>query len=132
MSINIVENESFTEMKKYLKDKNIKNYNFMSSRNKLAVFLLDPYDEYNLTEIQQNTIYEECRENFWYFLEKVVRIPELGGGTKQYKLNPFNMSLNWNLLQNKNIISMSSRQLYSTCSLYVYFFWKMYFDINNT
>lgn len=67
-------NDSFIKVSNKLKEKGIKNFDFMLKTNDDDLKDVDPFS-YDLTEEQQEKIKKECRENVWYFLREVVRVP---------------------------------------------------------
>ena len=67
------QNKSFVEVSKILKDKGINNNNFFLLLLDTDLHDVDPYDR-RLSKEMKNKIYEECKNNYWYFIREVVHI----------------------------------------------------------
>lgn len=86
-------NKSFLDMYLYLKSINVKNNNFMLILFDKELLGVDPYDP-NLPDYIKRKIIKECKENIFYFLREVIRIPKpkQGGECCRYELNRANCS----------------------------------------
>lgn len=82
-------NQSFLKMRKYLKNKGIKNNNFMLALYNKDLKGVDPYNP-NLTSNQKIDIIKECMCNIWYYLREVIRFPAQGGGYYRFTLDVAN------------------------------------------
>lgn len=124
-------NLSFLKMAKHLKDKGIKNWNFMLVLYDPKIKGVDPYDP-NLSIEMQARIQKEVMINFWYFIREVIKIPSTGG-TVSYELHRGNMATHWLQLQNIDTIECLPRQHYKTWSACCWYTWiYLYQAINYT
>lgn len=67
-------NKSFLEMHHILKEKGVKNNDFMLLLNDDSLQNVNPYSS-SLSKKNQKKIREECESNIWYFFREVLRIP---------------------------------------------------------
>lgn len=95
------QNESFVELAYTLKEEGVKNNSFFLLLLDEGLQGVDPYDP-NLSDEMKIRIFNECVNNFWYFIREVVRIPEPGGYTK-YLLNKLNLAVSFCMELNLNI-----------------------------
>ena len=79
-------NLSFVEMSKYLKGIGIGNHDFMLELHDPSLAGIDPFDK-GLSSYMQKKVIKECKENIWYFLREIVRIPNVGRSTSIMTLN---------------------------------------------
>ena len=68
-------NKSFTDMYEYLRDKGIKNCEFMLLLLDPDLARIDPRDP-NLPSQMKVKVLRECMYNPWYFLREICRIPD--------------------------------------------------------
>ena len=87
-------NQSFIDVALYLKDKGIKNYDFMLALKNKDLIGVDPHSP-NLSGDQMQAIIQECRANHWYFFREVLRVPEMGGGCRPFELNRGTAAMIW-------------------------------------
>jgi len=71
-------NISFIKMAKQLKDKGVRNWNFMLTLYDPKLQGIDPYDP-NLSLEMQVRIQKEVMINYWYYVREVIRINSTGG-----------------------------------------------------
>lgn len=122
-------NISFIEQAKKLKDKNVKNWNFMLVLYDKSLQGVDPYDP-NLSLETQARILKEVQINFWYYIREVIRIPSTGGNVP-YELHLGNMAAHYMELKNIDIIQCLPRQHYKTWSACTWFSWVYLFQAVN-
>lgn len=79
-------NKSFLEVCNKLKSQGIKNNMFMLTIIDEDLIGVDPHKP-NLSKEIKNKIIEECKNNIWYFLREVVRLPMQGNTSIKFKLN---------------------------------------------
>ena len=79
-------NLNFVEMSKYLEGIGVKNHDFMLALHDDSLVGVDPYDK-DLPTYVQKKIIKECKENIWYFLREIVRIPYIGQSDHIMSLN---------------------------------------------
>lgn len=79
-------NKSFLEMHKKMKSLGIHNNKFMLAIKNKELIGVDPFEDGLSYRVKQSII-EECRENIWYFLREVIRIPVQGGGSMSFPLD---------------------------------------------
>jgi hypothetical protein len=74
-------NLSFIKMAKQLKDKGVKNWNFMLQLYDSKLQGIDPNSP-NLSLEMQGRILKEVKLNFWYYIREVIKINSTGGKNK--------------------------------------------------
>jgi hypothetical protein len=119
-------NDSFLKMSRILKIMGIKNNMFMLEQKDETI--PDNPHEYGLDKADQDKIIEECKNNIWYFLREVVRIPSnFGGGSpSRFILNPANMAMIYFLEKGVNIYSLGTRQASNkTFTTLLYLIWNL-------
>ena len=79
-------NLNFVEMSKYLKGIGIGNHDFMLALHDESLVGVDPFDK-GLSSYTQKKVIKECKENIWYFLREIVRIPYVGHSDRILSLN---------------------------------------------
>lgn len=116
-------NKSFLEMSDYLRSIGVKNNRFMLALLDPDLANVDPHDP-NLPAFMKQKVLLEIRNNFWYFLREVVRIPA-SGQPSRFILNRGNMAFLYLASMNINTIQIQPRQTGKTIGaachcLYVY------------
>lgn len=117
-------NKSFLNMHYYLKDRGIQNNAFMLTLYDPDLAGISPHDR-NLNTQMKTKVLIECRNNYWYFLREVVRIPDQGGNGTKFELHRGNLALNFCLVYNLNIFLELPRQQGKTLAAvcrYLYLF----------
>lgn len=123
-------NKSFLEMSNYLKAIGIKNYRFMLTLLDPDLANIDPYDP-NLTTTQKLKVLVEIRNNMWYFMREVVRVPSSGGPVK-FILNRGNMAFLYLASMNINVVLLQSRQTGKTIGAACWYVYVYNFRTQNT
>ena len=123
-------NQSFLEMSNYLKAIGVKNYRFMLTLFDPDLANIDPHDP-NLTTTQKLKVLVEIRNNMWYFMREVVRVPSSGGPIK-FILNRGNMALLYLASMNINLILMQPRQTGKTIGAACFYVYVYNFRTQNT
>lgn len=121
-------NESFLKVSYLLKERNIKNNNFMLRLYDDTLFDVDPFDYENLTMDQKIRIHLEVKRNYWYFLREINRIQDSPNG--RFELHLGNLALFTLLLLNLNVIFLTPRQCYKTTSTMDFESWGLDFGYN--
>lgn len=80
-------NYYFIAMKKYLRNFNIKNNNFMLELKNEELKNIDPWN-FRLTIQEREKIIDEAKNNIYYYLREIVRIRTNDGNLVRCKLNP--------------------------------------------
>ena len=82
-------------------------------------------DPHSSPQSEREDIINECKNNIWYFLREVVRIPQPNGGSSRFELNPANMATIFLLLKGVNIYELGCRQTsHKTITTLLYMVWK--------
>lgn len=116
-------NKSFVEMSNYLQAIGVKNNRFMLALLDPDLAKIDPHDP-NLNMFYKQKVFLECRNNFWYYLREVVRVPTAGEPSK-FILNRGNMAFLYLAIMNINVLLLQPRQTGKTiaaASLYTYYY----------
>ena len=111
-------NQSFLEMSDYLQRIGIRNNRFMLALLDPDLANIDPHDP-NLPAFYKTKVLLEVRNNFWYFLREVVRVPSAGGPSK-FILNRGNMAFLYLASMNINTLQIQPRQTGKTIGSAVY------------
>jgi hypothetical protein len=116
------ENTSFLEMSKLLKIMGVENNMFMLYQKDET--LQDPFG-YDLTTYETDKIIEESKNNIWYFLREVIRIPYGTAFLSKFILNPSNMAMIYFLEKKVNIYNLGCRYASNkTMTILSYLLWK--------
>lgn len=107
-------NKSFLKVSYLLKERNIKNNNFMLRLLDDTLLDVDPFDYDNLTLEQKIRIHLECKRNMWYYFREIIRIQEAADG--RFELHLGNLALLTLSSLNLNTIFLTPRQCYKTTS----------------
>lgn len=127
-------NQSFIDMRNYLKSRGIQNNDFFLALFDSGLAGIDPRDP-NLPLALKNRIMMECQRNYWYFLREVVRIPEQGaqaGSGARYELHRGNLAMNFLFVLNFNQFVELPRQHGKTTAALVRYLWVYNFGTTNS
>lgn len=103
-------NESFLHYVGVLEKLNIENRYWPLALHNPLLKGVDPYSE-DLTEEQIVMIVQECKDNFWYFLREVVRIPVQGSLEPcRFKAHRGNMAFCWCAFNHITVMILMPRQ----------------------
>lgn len=89
-----------------LRKKGIGNKMFPVSLNNQKLVGIDPHSD-SLTDEQKDWIVEECKNNFWYFIREVVRLPH-PEGPKLFRFNLMNTLTLYALHEKKSVVALIS------------------------
>lgn len=120
-------NISFIKMQHLLEKLGIENNSFFLALYDKRLLNIDPYDP-NLTMEQQLIVANECKNNYWYFIREIARIPAPGsrlgiGGGVPYELNRGNLAMSFCLLNNYKFWSELPRQMGKTFGMAIWYLW---------
>lgn len=88
-------NESFVRLSSLYKSMNVRNHTFLLALHNPDLIGIDPHDP-NLTLDEMAMIAVECKENFWYYIREVVRIPAVAGSENiPFRASRGNIALYW-------------------------------------
>lgn len=124
-------NKSFLQVAMDLKALGIKNFYFMLQLNDPSLIGVDPYSP-NITNDQLTRVLYECRNNIWYYLREVCRIPSQGGQPVPYKANRGNIAQTWCILHGIDSWLCLPRQQGKTQSVLAVFAWAYSFGTNDS
>lgn len=131
---NETSNQSFIDMRNYLKAKGIQNNDFFLILYDSGLAGIDPRDP-NLPQNMKARVMIECRINYWYFLREVVRIPVAGGAVgsgSKYKLHRGNLAMNFLFVLNFNQFVELPRQHGKTTAALCRYLWIYNFGSSNS
>lgn len=121
--MSITSNKSFSDLYfKLVKEGNVRNHNNL-------LFLLEGYDlpdphYYNLTNDEKEKIKEKAKNDFWYYMKEVVRVPVMGSSDGvPAAINKTNLAVLMGLLDGRNVYSNNPRLLYGTMTRCIYVSW---------
>lgn len=123
-------NQTFIEMSNYLKSIGIKNHRFMLALLDPDLANIDPHDP-NLSTVYKMKVLAEVRNNFWYYLREVVRIPSSGEPSK-FLLNRGNMAFLYMAIMNFDCLLLQPRQTGKTIGTAVLYTYVYNFRTQNT
>ena len=123
-------NTSFVEMSNYLKAIGIKNHRFMLTLLDPDLASVDPHDP-NLSPQMKMKVMVEVRNNFWYYLREVVRVPT-SGPPSPFILNRGNMAFLYLAIMNINTILLLPRQTGKTIAASAFYVYVYNFRTQNS
>lgn len=124
-------NKSFINMHLYLKDKGIKNNEFMLLILDPGLVKFNPFDP-KLPSVIKSRILRECIYNPWYFLREICRIPSDGNANgDKFRLDRGNMAMIFCLMLNLNTYVILPRQTGKTQSALAWYLYLFNFGTNN-
>ena len=123
-------NKSFIEMSNYLKAIGVKNNRFMLTLLDPDLAGIDPHDP-NLSLNYKMKVLKEVRNNFWYYLREVVRIPS-SGPPSPFLLNRGNMAFLYLAIMNINTILLMPRQTGKTIAAACFYVYVYNFRTQNS
>jgi hypothetical protein len=125
-------NISFLKMSKYLKDNGISNHFFMLRLIHPSLSGVDPFSD-SLTSSQMYDIFDEIRENPWYFFREIARIPAAGGAEPdRFELNLGDMAMVYCDVHNVDHIAVLPRQTGKTTTEVLFSIWCNCFGTTNS
>jgi hypothetical protein len=127
-------NQSFLDMHHYLKSIGVQNNDFMLALLDAGLAGIDPRDPL-LSPAMKSRVLMECRNNYWYYIREVVRIPDQGGDInsgKRYKLHRGNLAMNYLFMFNMNQFVEMPRQHGKTVAALVRYLWVYNFGTSNS
>jgi hypothetical protein len=104
-------NKSFLRHAALMKEMGIKNHNFILALHDPDLLDVDPHDYANLTPELLMKIVWECKNNFWYFIREIVRVP--GSTTANpiyFRANRGNIAAYWLYLNHITFFLIQPRQ----------------------
>lgn len=121
-------NGSFLRVRKQLMDMKINNHSFFLTLTDMALRDIDPYNP-NLSDDMKKRIIEECRNNFWYYLREVYRVPSvIGEGSSQFILHRGSLAMLYMALNDIDVYAELPRQTGLTVATTALATWEMLFD----
>lgn len=123
-------NKSFLEVHEQLKMLGIKNNAFFLILLNPLLQGVDPHDP-NISKEMALMVLEECSLNIFYFLREVVRIPEQGAGTVQFRLDRGTLAALYCFANNQNFYLMKPRQTGKSVGICAMLAWAFKFGITN-
>jgi hypothetical protein len=127
-------NDSFLQMHYYLKSKGIKNNDFFLALLDPGLAGVDPRDP-DLSTSMKARVMQECKNNYWYFLREVVRIPQQGGSVgngARYELHRGNLAMNFLFILNFNQYVTLGRQMGKSIAAICRYLWCYQFGTSNS
>lgn len=135
-------NTSFLYIAKLLKDKGVKNFDFMLIVKNDDVIGLDPYadakpDVPDLELWEKKLIAEEVSDNYFYYLREIARIPVSGsstdiGGGVAYELHRGNLAMAFLQEFNISFFVVLPRQTGKTWGIVHRILWEFNFATTNS
>ena len=119
-------NKSFIEMHHYLKNIGIKNNQFFLELKDESLEGIDPHD-INLSDEMKAKIFIECKNNIWYFLREVVRLPYFGASVS-LKLDRGILAKAYGYINNWNMFIEQPRCTYNNMATVCLYLWDSIFN----
>lgn len=123
-------NQSFLNVHCQLKLLGIKNNDFFLLLLNPLLQGVNPHDP-NISPELAMMVVEECRQNIWYYLREVVRIPEQGTGTVPFQLDRGTLAAAYCFIHDINFYITKPRQTGKSVGLCVLMSWAFKFGITN-
>ena len=125
-------NKSFIKLAEIYYQMGVKNNAFHLSILDKGLMDIDPFDENLPIEIKAR-ILSECKNNFWYFLREILRIPVPGSLVPiQFEANRANIALYWLFFNHVMTIVVILRQTGKTTTLMSLVTYLLNFGTTNT
>lgn len=125
-------NKSFIKLAEVYYQMGIENNAFHLSLLNPALRDVDPFDE-NLPIETKAMIVKECKENFWYFLREIIRIPVPGSLVPtSFEANRANVGLYWLFHNHVMTLVVILRQTGKTTTLMALVVYLLNFGTTNT
>ena len=102
-------NKSFIRYSAMLRDMGVKNHAFPLALHNPELQGVDPFDP-SLSLETMMAIALECKENFWYYLRSIARVPGSGMEKLPFIANRGNISLFWLFLNHITMTLIQPRQ----------------------
>jgi hypothetical protein len=118
-------NQSFLDLHNYLKERGIKNNNFMLQLNNSDLRYIDPFNP-NITREEMAMVILESINNFWYFIREIVRWEKVPGSFEYTKLDRGNAAMYWCTLHDISSWRTNIRQTCSDLSVNSILLWKTF------
>lgn len=103
-------NSTFIDLVETYYRMGIKNCLFVLALHNPELQGVDPHDVANLTLRQKAQILKESKENFWYYIREVVRVPEIGANPMRFMANRANVAMYWCFFNNIDYANILPRQ----------------------
>lgn len=88
-------NESFVRLAALYRDMGVKNHSFLLALHNPALIGINPHDP-TLSLDEMAMVAVECKENFWYYIREVVKIPAVAGSENvPFRASRGNIALYW-------------------------------------
>ena len=116
-------NKSFLHMHYLLKSMGIQNNRFFLALLDPDLAGISPFDP-NLSFMMKQKVMREVRNNFWYFIREVVRVPAPGvPGGISFGLHRANLAMYFCMMYNFDVFEEIPRQLGKTMAAVVRYLW---------
>lgn len=119
-------NKSFLEVHEQLKKLGVENNSFFLKLQNTELQGVDPYDPSLNADIKR-LIIEECRNNIFYFMREVVRLPGMGGDGMPFRLDKGSLAALYSFSIRQNFYLMKSRQLLTSGTIKALSTWVFMF-----
>lgn len=106
-------NESFLKVHKLLKEKGIKNNDFMLELKDKSLLGIDTQDP-NLSKEIKNKIKKECEENIWYYFREYLMVHLPAGGSTHFQLSSLTSAMIYLFNKGRNQYVIAHRQSYKS------------------
>jgi len=102
-------NKSFIRLAALYRDMGIKNHSFLLALHDRSLQGVDPLDP-GLTIEQMYAIGLECKNNFWYYIREIARVPGSGLTSQHVIANRGNIAFYWLFLNHVTTVLIQPRQ----------------------
>ena len=114
-------NQTFVQVSEYLKERGVKNYNFMLRQIHDGVDNIDIFDPAIRSE-EKKIVKDEIQNNVWYFLRAVVRIPR-ACEMSRFIANIQNVSMIYCAENGSNVYVQAPRGTFKSGTIAAYMLW---------
>lgn len=124
-------NQSFLKLANIYHGLGVKNCAFHLALLQPELKNIDPFDENLPIDIKSKVIYE-CKNNFWYFLREIARVPVPGSLVPtQFQANRANIALYWFFFNHITVLIVILRQTGKTTMLMMLVVYLLNFGTTN-
>lgn len=127
----LTKNESFLYLVKIYKAMGVDNHAFPLALHRPVLQGIDPHHT-DLPAPIKKAIFHECKENLWFYLRSVQRVPQPGGDPIPYVANRANIAMSWALLVNIDFVLIMPRQCGKSVGVDCVMTWILHFHCRNT
>jgi hypothetical protein len=123
-------NDSALKMAYILKELGVKDYSFHLRLYDDTLANIDPLNELSITQDLKVRIHREIKQNPYYFLREILRIPT-GGSIVPFEFTRGSLAIVWAIEHDISSIVILPRQCYKSMTVLAMYLWLFYWGVLN-